>query len=277
MPRSILALVTLLLCLGGAVRAEPRPAPAALDTLIQRSGLDDQLAQFEGAMQRGITQVHEREPSLREGDLARMRKAVADAYAPSRLRPALRAELAKSISRAEIAAALAWVDSPAGRRLEALEKKASTPEGLSRLEAAARRGAPPLAAARAQTLHALVKATRADEVAATILIETAVGIQEGFASNGPDTSQATVAQMRKGLESEREKLSASLHEQSFIAFALVYQGASDADLAALLGFARSPAGVRYYAVTSRAFATTLGQAAKRAGSALVVPAAPADI
>lgn len=277
MPRRRFVLVALLLCLGAGARAEQGPTAGPLDALIQRSGLEDQLVHFEAAMQRGITEMHESEPGLKAADLSRMRKAVADAYAPSRLRPALRAELARTISRSEIDAALAWIDSPAGRKLEALEKKAATPEGLARLEAAARRGIPPLAPARAETLHALIEATRADELAATVLIETAVGIQEGFAAWAPDSSRSMVSQMRQGLESERERMAASLHEQSFVAFALVYAEASDAELAALLGFARSPAGRRYYEITSRAFANTLGQAARRAGSSLVMPAAPADI
>lgn len=278
MPRLLLAsFAALLLGLSGAAHAEPRPADGKLDTLIQRSGLDDQLVQFESAMQRGITELHKTEANLRPEDLRRIRAAVADAYAPDRLRVTLRAELSKSISSQEIDAALAWADSPTGRRLEALEKKASTAEGLRRLEAAAKRGVPKLGAERTRTLHALITATRADELAATVLIETAVGIQEGFASDGPDVSRSMVATMRKGLESERDQMAASLHEQSFVAFALVYADASDADLAALLRFARSPAGARYYAISSRAFANTLGQAARRAGSSLVVPAAPADI
>ena len=277
MPRPMLALSVLLLCLGGVTRAEPKPAEGSLDTLIQRSGLDAQLVHFEAAMQRGITIAHATQRQIPPGELTRMRKAVAHAYAASSLRPALRAELAKTLSRAEIAAALAWLDSPTGRKLTALEERASTPEVQQRLEAAAQRGTPALGAERTRTLHGLIEATRAAEVAATVLIETAVGINEGLALFGAERSIATRATLRREMEAERAMLVAKLHEQSFIAFALVYTEATDAELAALLRFAHSPAGARYHDVTSRAFASTLGKAARRLGGALAAPAAPDDI
>ena len=74
------------------------------------------------------------------------------------------------------------------------------------------------------------------------------------------------------MESERAQLVAGLHQQTFAAFALVYADATDSELAALLAFATSPAGARYHDVTSRAFASTLAQAARRLGGALAAPA-----
>jgi hypothetical protein len=273
--RRILAVACLLFCLGGVTRAEPMPAAEPIDVLIQRSGLEAQLVHFEAAMQRGITSAHQSQPGLPPEQLSRC--GPWPAYAPSSLRPALRAALAKALSRAEITAALAWLDSPTGRKLTALEEDAATPAAQQRLEAAARRGIPPLAAERAETLHGLVEATRADQAAASILIETAIGINEGFALFGPEGSDTSVVTLRREMESERAELVAELHEQSFVAFALVYAEATDAELAALLRFSRSPAGARYHDVTSRAFASTLAQAARRLGGALAAPAAPADI
>jgi hypothetical protein len=68
-----------------------------------------------------------------------------------------------------------------------------------------------------------------------------------------------------------------MRERSFITFAEVYAEASDADLAALLRFARSQAGARYHALAAQAFERSLVQAARRLGGALAAPAAPADI
>jgi hypothetical protein len=277
LPRIYFSLAVLLLCLGGVTGAEPRPAQAPLDTLIQRSGLDAQLVNFEAAMQRGITIAHASQQQLPPTELGRMRKAVAHAYAANALRSALRAELAKRLTAAEIAAALAWLDSPTGRKLTALEEKAATPEAQQRLESAAQRGIPPLGDARKKTLHSLIQATRADEVGVSVLIETAVGINEGLALFGIENPRVSLANLRSDLEAERAKLVAELHEQTFTAFALVYAEATDAELAALLAFARSPAGVRYHDGTSRAFASTLAQAAKRLGGALAAPAAPDSI
>jgi hypothetical protein len=272
-PRRILLLALLLFCLGGVPPAEQQPpADAALDALIQRSGLDAQLVHFEAAMQRGITAAHASQQQVAPEELKRMRQAVAIAYAPGSLRVALRAEIAKRLSSAEIAAALAWLDSPTGRKLTALEEKAASSEAQERLESAARSGIPPMDAARTQTLNGLIRATRADEVAVSVLIETAIGLNEGLALYGAETPEPTLATLRRELESERAQLVAQLHQQTFAAFALVYAEATDAELVALLVFATSPAGARYHDVTSRAFANTLAQAARRLGGALSAPA-----
>jgi hypothetical protein len=264
--------VALLLCLGGRAGAEAIRAQVPLDALIQRSGLDAQLVNFEAAMQRGITLAHESQRQLAPAELQRMRKAVAHAYAASSLRPALRTELAKRLTAAEIAAALDWLDSPTGRRLTALEEKAATPEAQQRIEAAVQRGIPPLGEARTKTLHSLVEATHADQVGVSVLIETAIGINEGLALFGAGDTGVSLANLRSEMEAERDRLVAELHQQTFAAFALVYAEASDAELVALLAFARSPAGVRYHDGTSRAFASALALAAKRLGGALAAPA-----
>jgi hypothetical protein len=79
------------------------------------------------------------------------------------------------------------------------------------------------------------------------------------------------------MEAERARLIDELHQKSFVSFALVYAEATDAELAALLAFATSPAGARYHDLSTRAFASTLALAARRLGGALAAPAAPAGI
>jgi len=277
LPRSSHGLAVLLVFLAGVAFAGTKPGGEPLDALIQRSGLDAQLTHFEASMQRGITEAHATQRQLASEDVNRLRKAVASAYSASSLRPVLRAELAKTLTRAEISAALAWLDSPTGRKLTALEEKASTPEAQRRLETASRGSAPPVAAARARILHDLITATHAAEVGASLLIETAAGVTEGAALFTPGDPRAAVAAARRELESRRGEVVAAMREPSFIAFALVYAEATDAELAALLRFATSPAGTRYHTVSARAFASTLAQAAKRLGGALAAPAAPAGI
>lgn len=271
------AIAVLAVLFAGAALAKNEPGGEPLDVLIQRSGLDAQLSHFEAAMQRGISAAHGAQRKLASEDVGRLRKAVATAYAANSLRPVLRSELAKLLNAREIAAALAWLDSPTGRKLTLLEEKASTPEAQQRIEAAARGRAPAVAPARTRILHELITATRADELGASLLIETAAGVTEGAALFTPGDPSAAVAAARSELEASRGEIVAAMHQQSSVAFALVYAPASDAELAALLAFARSPAGVKYHAASARAFERTLTQAAKRLGGALAAPAAPAGI
>jgi hypothetical protein len=273
--RRSLALLSALLFAGSASAAELPERP--LDLLIERSGLATQLEQFQAAMQRGITQAQSEQRRLGEDQVQRLRNAISAAYAPSGLRSALRTELSRTLQPADIAAALAWLDSPTGRRLAQLEAKAATPEAQLAIEAAARRGAARVEAARARMLRELVTVTRADVVGASLLIGTAIGVAEGAALFQPGDSSAALAATRREMNERRPEIEAAMREYSFTSFALVYAEASDAELGALLRFARSPAGARYHEVTAQAFESTLAQAAKRLGGALAAPAAPAGI
>jgi hypothetical protein len=178
LPRRSHGLAVALVFLAGVAFAGTPPAGEPLDELIQRSGLDAQLTHFEAAMQRGITEAHATQRKLASEDVSRLRKAVAGAYSASSLRPVLRAELAKTLSAAEIAAALAWLDSPTGRKLTALEEKAPGP-GAATARVGGQARSPRLGAARTKTLHGLIR-PRGPAGRGQRPDETAIGINEGW-------------------------------------------------------------------------------------------------
>jgi len=271
MPRRRLALPLGLVLLAGAALAGPQPGSEPIDRLIERSGLAAQITNYQAAMQAGIDSAHAMRHEIGSANVEQLRRAVAYAYSASSLRPVLRSELAKRLTQKEIAAALAWLDSPVGRKLTALEEAASTPEAQQRIARVVRAGALDVAPGRAQTLHALIRATHAAEVGASLMIQSAIGIWEASGNSTPDFTAA----LRRELEARRSEIVAEMHQRSFGAFSVVYASASDAELAALLAFARSPAGAKYHSASASAFQSTLVQAARKLGGTLAVPAAPA--
>ena len=62
-----------------------------------------------------------------------------------------------------------------------------------------------------------------------------------------------------------------MHEQCFIVFAVAYADATDAELDALLGYARSPHGSAFHLYAAQAFETTAVQAARDLGADLTGP------
>jgi hypothetical protein len=273
-----------LIGLAASAPAEPAPQPDtrpqgnvdALDQLIERSGLDRQLGEFRAAMHQGIDQARVHDPSFDGARVKRVRTAIDRVYAPSRLRPRLRQEMARMLSDADVRAALAWIDSPVGRHFAQLEKRATEPAQQQRLMDALQHGPPPMSKARSELIHQLITATRTDEFGASLVIESAAGTAEGIAGSASDARQA-VRGMRASLEARRQALVEQMHLQSYAVFAVSYAEASDAELQALLRFARSPEGSRFHLYTSQAFETAAAQAARELGADLsAVPAKRAN-
>jgi hypothetical protein len=200
--------------------------------------------------------------------LSRLRASIDRVYAPPRLRPRLHAELARMLAPADIDAALAWIDSPAGRRIAAFEAKAAQPEQRKRMIAALQHGAPPMSPARHELIDQIVRATRTDEFGTSLAIESAAGIAEGLSHSVPASERAAVRGVRAQLEAGRAQLMTQLHAQCVAVFAVAYAGASDADLKALLDFAHSPAGARFHLYAAQAFEATAAQAARELGADL---------
>jgi hypothetical protein len=264
-------LVLACILLGAVARAEPTARPGTLDALIERSGLDTQLARFQALVQQDVTHASSQGTALSETELARLRRAVATAYAPAGLQRALRVELARQLDGAEIAAALAWIESPTGRKLAALERQASTPEAQASFEERANRVVPALGPGRRELLDGLIRATRADELGASLLIASSLGVAEGFAQLQSPAPRPPRDVLRRQLESRRAQIVAALRNQYFRGFAVVYAAASDAELEALLAFARSPLGARYHAASFRAIENVLAGAARQIGGAVASP------
>lgn len=266
-----LAFALALLAMPVAAQAETSPAAAPadrIDQLIARAGLERQLYEFQSAMQEGISQAHAANPTLDARQLSRLRTSIDRVYSASRLRPRLHAELARMLSPGDIDAALAWIDSPAGRRIAAIEAKATTPEQRQRMMAALQRGAPATSQTRRELIDQIIRATRTDEFGASLVIESAAGIAEGISQSAPPERRAAARGVRSQMESERASLVSQMHAQSAAVFAVAYADATDADLQALLRYARSPAGARFHMYAAQAFETTAAQAARDLGSDL---------
>jgi hypothetical protein len=260
-----------------ALLASLAPGIAAgdpLGDLIERSGLYRQLGEFHASVRSGADRAHKVNPRMTAADVQRLRASIDRVYAPDRLQPRLRAELQRMLSPADIVATLAWIDSPTGKRLAELETKASSASARWRLEQALEKGPPKLPEKRSRILNELITATKTDEFAASLAIESAVGIAEGITGAARDSEP--LRNMRDRMEAERAKMVKQLHAQTYAIFAIAYEQAKDEELEQLLHFARTPEGARFHLYAAQAFETAAAQAAHDLGTEMrAVPASPA--
>jgi hypothetical protein len=264
----IFALATILLSAVGCSTPGIHPPDAVFDELMRKSGLWIQLAQVEPMMQAGVSQAHANAPKLSEEDLARLQHAIAMAYAADALRTSVRDQLAATLSPQDAASVLRWLSSDLGQRITVLEESGSTPEeAIKRLNAAPRLLAS-LPASRRERVERLAKATYSADAAATIIVDTMIGVARGLALSRPGAPTNGGEDLKSKFRSQRAQFVEMLEPRIVADFASIYQPLSDQELDQYVAFCESPAGHRFAQASLDALDKALTEAATRLGERL---------
>jgi hypothetical protein len=210
-------------------------APEALvDDYMRKSGLALQLAQIEGGVMRGIeqAQAQPQAPRLSSEQQARLRDAVKVAFGADRLRKSVRTLLVASLPADDAAQVVAWLDTPFGKRVTALEEAGSTPDAYERTTEI---GAKTLAAqspARRAELERLLKASGAVDVLASIAVNQQMGIMRGMALSAgtPVPDLPTSEDARAKLDLYRSQIAGALAPTLLAHAAVLYAPLSDDEL-----------------------------------------------
>jgi hypothetical protein len=270
MRRSLLPSLLLLLLLAvSPLVAEGTAAeePDLLDALIERSGMAEQLAQFEKLMLEQLHQGLEEEERDDEVD-RRIREAVASAYAPGSLENRVRGHLVGGLERAEIERVLEWLDSPLGARITRLEEEAATPESFREQLEVGEWLVSQLAEERRERYRDLDEAVEVSELNFAITVNTILAVAEGLALVSPHLDRPQPEDVRRMVEARREEMTEQMRASTLENFAYTYRELEDAELERYIEFAGSEIGRKYHAAVSEALSQALADAGRDLGLAL---------
>lgn len=267
-PMKRLLLGAVLLVGAGSAGAADRISAETAAAITDKSGVSQQLADFEPTMRAGITTNPELASKMTEAQLGTLLKAFEAAYAPGRLAADIHAELIKTLKPAAAKDALAWLDSDLGVRITALENGATDLANDPEKMAAAQKLLERLPPRRAERYIALMKATGADEAGAQIVLNSSLGMAYGAAAT-LGSSKPDLDALRKELDGSRPQMVEALGNTYIVMFASVYQEVAEADLDKYLAFAESPGGKAYHKAISAAIDVALTNAAREAGRQIV--------
>ncbi len=248
----------------GAASAEPA-ADRMLDELMQKSGLWKQLAQIEPQMMFGAEQTQSGKTKLPDADFVRLKASISRSYSADRLRADMRKQLALELLPADQSAALQWLTSDLGTRITELEEKSGELAEIRQREKDAGKLAAGLAPERRNRIEALVRAMRVAESGASIIINTTLGVANGFAVAAPAGASSGLAALRAKLEAQRRRLVESLEVRMVTECAFIYRSLNDEEIARYITFADSPSGRNYHAVTVGALDKVMTDASLNVG------------
>ena len=245
-------------------------AKPVAEGLMRKSGLWEQLGAIAPQMEAGAgAAVEQSGTKMSPDELKRLTQAFVTAYSPMHLRATALGVLTAELTPAHVAALEAWYNSPDGKAITQLEEAASADAGD--FQARVQAGAQVLASATADRralLKRVAKVTRAVEASTDIIINTAVGIQEGLAKVLPARSKPQAKELRAALELQRPQMMKSFDIATVALFASTYEGIDDKALGRYVGFLKSSAGLAYTEVSLRAMDRAFVEAAHDLGRSI---------
>ena len=268
--QSVRALAFSLALVGLHGAALSQVAKPVAEELMRKSGLWEQLGSIAPQMEAGAGAAMDQSGTkLSPEELKRLSQAFVTAYSPMHLRATALSVLTAQLTAADVAALQAWYNSPAGKAVTRLEEAAST--GTADLQTRVQAGTKVLSAstaARRALLTQVAKVTRASEASVDIMINTAVGVQEGLAKVAPKGTKATVKELRATLEQQRPQMVKNFDSAMVALFAATYESLDDDALSRYVSFLKSPAGRAYTEVSLRAMDRAFVEAAQGLGRSI---------
>jgi hypothetical protein len=237
------------------------------EELMRKSGLWEQLGSVSPQINSAFAAAAAKDGAkLSKGEAARLGKIFASDYAPEHLRSVALATFESQIDSSLVANVLAWYNSPVGRSITRLEEasSAATTDSKSRMREGAdlySRASPD----RQLLLKRVVEVSHAAETMVSIVIGTAIGVQQGIISEQPSRVGPSVAEVTAVLEKKRPQMIQAYSGAMLASVSSAYAMASDEDIRRYADFLSSESGVKFTATGVRAVEQALAEAARDLG------------
>jgi hypothetical protein len=267
LPTRRLLLALVLTALFGVLPARAQIDAATAESLVRRSGLWDAMANLAPQVRAGMIQslVQSPRPPSAEAQ-ERIGRVVDAAFAAAPLRATCIAVIAEKTPPEAVAPLQAWLESPLGRRLTAIEVAASAstvpPEEAARAGAAAYQAATP---ARQALIDDHVRTTQAAELMHEAMIVTALAVARGVAAASPELPRPSLNELERFLRGQKAQAMPGMTMFMTAGTASTYAQVPDADLSEYLVFLKTEPALRFNDAASQALIRAIAEAGEAMG------------
>jgi hypothetical protein len=241
-------------------------AQVSLDQVLEASGVRTQL--------NGLTARLAREFGAPEGrvsarDQAAIQYVVATRLSGDRVFRLLREDLARRVDGARLQAKGAWLATPLGRRIAALEARDGSVDADARVAAFARAlPANPPSARRRELVERLDWVTGASDVSAQVVAGIAGSVARAGAAAAPAEQRTPARYIESQVAELRVRAAEALRESTVVSLLSTYRDLSDDELELYVTFESSEGGRWYNQVLRQALVHALQRAFDEAAVAM---------
>ena len=252
----------------GGARAGGRPEQPAgetLDELLQRSGLRVQLQSLSAGIRAQFVRAHRKQSSQ---DRLTIDRIVAERFAADALYARIKSEFERNAAAGRIEKALAWYDSPLGKRVTGQELAALVATGGADAEAVADLEQNRPSSRRIDLLTRLDASGGASETTVDITVAIVRSLTRAFQPEIPSVATLTPGQLDQQMAKARNRTLDDMRRACLVSMLLAYRELSDGELDQYVRFVESEAGNWYMGTMNSALLVAVNAAAESTAAEL---------
>jgi hypothetical protein len=245
-----------------AAQPDPQATARALDVLLQRSGLRGQLGSLSAGIRAQFVRAHRNQSGQ---DRITIDRIVAERFAPETLYARIKVEFQRNADSGRLEKALAWYDSPLGKRITAQELAALVAGGA---EAVADLEQNRPSSRRLDLIERLDEGSGASETTVDVTVAIVRSLTVAFQPGLPAVAGLSRDQLDRQITQARNRTLEDMRRVCLVSMLLAYRGLSDEELDQYVQFVESEAGQWYMSVTNSALLAAINAAADTTASEL---------
>ena len=229
--------------------------PVTLDELFELTGTRRQVSALTLQLGRELRPAKGQVPAPAEATIERI---VARTFQSDAVLKMMREEFARGLDRSQLAAKLAWLRSPLGHRIAALEMDSADPDRDRHLAAfAAKLKAAPPSERRRELIERLDWVSGASDVSTDVATALSSSIARAIALSRPADRRASRRQLDSQAEEMRTTVAGAVRKAALVSMLYTYRSLSDEELERYVEFESTEAGRWYNALLRHALLTAL--------------------
>ena len=245
----------------------PKTGPTKVDELLELSGAHAQLV---GLLSRVAADLRPAPGQMSPADLATVDRILAQSLRHETVYGAVREAFLPQVDRLSLEGTAAWLRTPVGRKIVALETASSQPGAEQKVaEYTTVVKTNPPSARRLELLQRLDWVTGANETSADLVAAIARGLSTAVSAAGPPESRLRPGQIEDRAAQVRARASETLREVRTMSMLYTYQTLEDEEVSEYVRFSGSDAGRWYNTAMRKALVGAVGKAVEQTVTELV--------
>ena len=238
-----------------------RTGPATIDELLELSGVK---AQLPGMTSRIAGEFRPRRGQMSPKDQAAIDRIVGQILRHETIYALVRDEVRRRLDRAKLEATVAWLRSPVGRKITALEIAASETGAEQKVGAyaASLRTNPPLGR-RLELVQRLEWVSGSTDVSLDILAAITRSTAKATSAVSPPDRRLRPGQIERQVEEVKARASDAIAREGLVTMLFTYRSLEDEEIEQYVRFEASDAGRWYNAAMRKAVAAAIGRVVER--------------
>jgi len=246
-----------------AAQPDHQASAQALDTLLQRAGLRAQLDSLTAGIRAQFMRAHR---NRSDQDRLAIDRIVAKRFSSEILYKKIRAEFQRDLDPGRLQKALAWYDSPLGRRITEQELTALAATSDAEAVADLERNRP--SARRIDLIERLDIGGGVSETTVDVTIAIVRSLTVAFQPGLPAVADLSREQLDRHIARARSRTLQEMRRLCLVSMLLAYRGLSDDELDQYVQFAESDGGGWYMTVMNSTLLAAIDVAADATASEL---------